>query len=366
MFGLFRKKANKLNTLVIEGSDYRVPVKPGQTILAAAIAEGINFPNLCNVGECGACRCQVLKGDVKLKRKITHHIPIDEIKQGHVLACQSAVHSDIVVKVPGLSSTDDSITQCEGRISQLSKLTHDIYEVQVELQKPVKYTAGQYGQLTVPSIEQLASSPRCYSFAHCANTEHTSLHFFIRHVPGGAFTDWLFNADRTGETIHFNGPYGDFHYHPSPRSLLCIAGGSGLAPINALLQQLEQDGKMPPVTLLFGAREQRDLYHLDALDALSRKWQESFTYHAILSDENEGSDWQGHRGFIADHLRELAPNLADYDSYLCGPPVMIDSLMPQLEASIPPDRIYFDKFLDQSFLDQSSIVNKSSAKERLG
>lgn len=348
MFSLFKKKAK--DTMIIDGSELSAPIKKGQTLLSAGINAKLKFPNMCNVGECGTCRCKVLKGDIKLKRDITNHIPIEEIKKGYVLACQSiSKGGDILVQVPGLSSTDNSIYTSLGSIEKITELTHDTYSVTLKLDKPIQYVGGQYGQILVPGVEKLTDHPRNYSFStYPKSGESTSVEFFIRHVPSGLFTDWLFAKDRTGQKIELSGPHGDFYYRDEGRPILCIAGGSGLAPVKSLLEQLNQDGRYPKVTLMFGAREQRDLYCQSEFEALAKQWSSDFNVHEILSAEPTSSDWQGLRGFVTQHIDDLIPNLSDHDIYLCGPPVMIDSVISHIGDQVPTQRIHFDKFLDQS------------------
>jgi CDP-4-dehydro-6-deoxyglucose reductase len=346
---LFKKSA-PLYKLSIDGTDLEAPVKKGQTILDAAIAADIRFPNMCAVGECGTCRCQVTQGQVKLKRDITRHIPIEEIREGHVLACQSIALSELKVAVPGFGS-DLELTATQGTIKGLERLTHDIFGVQLELEQPVAYLAGQYASLSIPGNQELEATPRHYSFADAVSGDGTrSPRFFIRHVPGGEFTDWLFAEDRTGASIQLMGPYGDFYYRASERPILCFAGGSGLAPIKALLQQMQADGQFRPVTLFFGARKQEDLYWQQGLAQLAASWPEQFHYVPVLSEEPADSAWQGRRGFITEHLATEVEDIGACDAYLCGPPPMLDAIIPLLEQEIPGQRIHFDRFLDKGSL----------------
>lgn len=351
MFGFFSGRSAASQRLVIEGSEFSAPVKPGQTILQAATSARIKFPNMCNVGECGTCRCRLREGRVKLMRDITRHISVAEIEQGYILGCQAVPDGDVIVQVPGLSATDTVTAAHQGRIVATDRLTHDILEVRVEVDRKVHYSAGQYARLSVPGAAALSDVERNYSFASAVGADGTThLHFYIRHVPGGLFTDWLFATDRTGEVLSLSLPYGDFGYHPSERPLLCIAGGSGLAPIKALLEQLQADGIERSVTLLFGARTQADLYGLPAINVLAARWPASFAFHPVLSAEPKESDWTGRRGFVTDHLPKIVPNLAEHDAYLCGPPAMLDAALAHMQDMLPPDRIHFDKFLDQSSL----------------
>jgi toluene methyl-monooxygenase electron transfer component len=351
MLDFFKRKPKVIGRLIIEGSDLGAPIKPGQSILQAATVARIKFPNMCNVGECGTCRCRLREGKVRLKRDITHHVSIEELEQGYILGCQAVPEGDVVVQVPGLSATDESTITTAGTIASLRKLTHDILEVNVTMDRPVRYQAGQYARLSVPGEPSLADVERNYSFAGDAGSgEAASVSFYIRHVPGGQFTDWLFAADRTGTKLQLSAPFGDFHYRESERPLLLMAGGSGLAPIKALLEELQATGSAHPVTLLFGARAKRDLYCLDEIAAMSAAWPAPFAFHPILSHEADGSDWTGARGFVTGHLARLVPDLSAHDVYMCGPPAMLDAVIAQVEGAVPRERIHFDKFLDQGSL----------------
>lgn len=334
-------------SLSIDGTDQVAPVRRGQTILDAAIAADIRFPNMCAVGECGTCRCQVTAGQVKLKRDITHHISLDEIREGHVLACQSQALSELSVRVPGFGNS--AVTTSAGRITHIDWLTHDIQRITVAVQQRVSYRPGQYASVSVPGV---VSEPRHYSFASpCDGEASAELEFFIRHVPGGEFTDWLFASERLGAEVVVQGPFGDFYYRDSMRPILCFAGGSGLAPIKALLEGLADTANAPPVTLFFGAREQRDLYWQAQLQGLQQLWPAPFEYFPVLSAAPEDSTWQGLRGIIPQYLDQPGvPPLAECDAYLCGPPPMLDAIIGELEGVIPGERIHFDKFLDKSSL----------------
>jgi NAD(P)H-flavin reductase len=178
-------------------------------------------------------------------------------------------------------------------------------------------------------------------------------------VPGGRFTEWLFGEAKIGDSLDVNAPFGEFVLRESPAPMLCIAGGSGLAPVLSMLEGALRSLKRPrEVTLVFGARSQADLYRLDEIEALRREWPVSFEFVPILATEPADSAWQGRRGLIVDHLADiLGDSLSEQQAYLCGPPGMIDSCVGGLKAGgLPESEIYFDKFLDQSHLAQARKV----------
>ena len=156
---------------------------------------------------------------------------------------------------------------------------------------------------------------------------------------------------RIGDALDVSAPHGDFVLRESATPMLCIAGGSGLAPLLSMLRGALATQRRPrEVTLVFGARTQADLYMLDAIEALRSEWPVRFEFVPVLSGEPAGSDWAGKRGFIADHLADvLGGAIATQQAYLCGPPAMVDTCATALVAAgVPAGEIHADRFLDQS------------------
>jgi len=351
LFG--KKPTSHAARIAPEGVELRVGSK--ETLLQAALNQGIAFPHDCRAGGCGACKCRLVKGKVKELTDKSYILSADELRDNYVLACQSIPQSDIEVDVQLRDAgTLVQTHQSPGRITRLEPLTHDILHVALTLDHALPFTPGQYGELS-PKHGSCAGVTRRYSFANVPDASGTSrnVEFFIRKVPGGRFTEWLFKDAKIGDSLDVTAPFGEFMLRESSAPILCIAGGSGLAPVLSLLQGALLSLKRPrEVTLVFGARSQRDLYMLDAIDALRREWPVRFDFVPILADEPAGSAWAGRRGMIGDHLADvLGESLALQQAYLCGPPGMIDSCIGTLEAgSVSASDIHFDKFLDQSHL----------------
>ncbi|WP_437551417.1 2Fe-2S iron-sulfur cluster binding domain-containing protein [Sorangium sp. So ce367] len=345
------RTSGRAATLQLLGSDRAVRIEAGETLLSAAVRGNIPFPHMCRVGECGTCKCRLIKGHIRLKSDISRHVAPEEISAGFVLACQSlAVSEDVAVEVPGMGrgrSTDRAPAQIDASVARVTRLAPSVVALEVDLAADVRYVAGQYAQLTVPGAPGLGE-PRCYSFAEAPDRASPRRALFhIRHVPGGAFTDWLFGADRTGARLCFSGPHGSFRYHEADRPLLCVAGGTGLSPIKAILEQGLSDGLARDVTLVVGARARQDLYALDAIASIKERWRGRFVFMPVLSHEPEGSSWTGRKGHVTDHLREVAAGHADCAAYVCGPPGMIDAVLDVLRGEIPPKHLHHDRFLDR-------------------
>lgn len=358
-FSFTRRKRRPGGTLHVAGSERAAPIAAGETLLGAAVRGKIPFPHMCNAGECGACKCRLTRGQIRLKRDISRHVSPDELSAGFVLACQSVAESEeIRVELPGLGrerSAEAAPVQADASIARIAPLAPGILALEVRLTAEVRYVAGQYAQLTAPGVPGL-DEPRCYSFAEAPERDDPRRALFhIRHVPGGAFTDWLFAADRTGARLGFSGPHGGFRYHEAERPLLCVAGGTGLSPIKAILEQGLADALARDVTLVVGARTRQDLYALDAITSLQERWRGRFRFVPVLSGEPEGSGWGGRRGHVTDYLREGATELAGCAAYLCGPPGMIDAALDVLRDAIPPKHLHHDRFLDRGSIARAAV-----------
>lgn len=351
---LFRRSAVDC-TMRIEPSGHAVQVNSKSTLLQAALDQSIAFPHNCRAGGCAQCKCRLLSGKVREMTDKSYILSSEELQQNYILACQSIACTDVVIEVDldKTSRAAHPVIHTRGVITGLDLLTHDIMQVTAKLETPAMYSAGQYAEIYVPGvIREGTRETRSYSFASAPGkaTEVDEVAFFIRRVPGGAFTDWLFSQAQVGTVLEGHGPYGDFWLRPAEAPLLCIAGGSGLAPILALLEQAGTEGVKRDVTLFFGARTQQDLYALERLEALRKTWLGEFAFLPVLSAEANDSDWDGLRGFIPEHFEHvLEEKLVLQHAYLCGPPPMIDASVKVLsDAGVEAQQIFFDKFFDRS------------------
>jgi len=328
-------------------------VAPGQKLLTAALEAGIDWPHDCRVGSCGTCRCYLRQGKIKPLRDFIYTLEADDIHDGAILACQTLLKSDVTVEIDLGTRSEDavSIVHGAGRVIARDYLTHDIQSITIDVGEPLffKARAGQYVELSVEGID----APRSYSFARAPRLERPGeISFFIRHVPGGEFTDWLFREDRTGAEVEVSGPYGNFHQRDGRGAMICVAGGSGLAPIKALIEDGVANGLQRDLAVYFGARTRRDLYCIEELERLGERWRGNFVLFPVLSDEPPDSDWPGARGLVTaalEALRESGTDLRAAEAYLCGPPPMVDAAIATLSgAGVPDAQIFYDKFEDAS------------------
>lgn len=242
----------------------------------------------------------------------------------------------------------------EGVITKFANLTYDTYEVVVtcpEGSHKLCTRAGQYGTIKIDGIQK----PRSYSFAKTPELENSNEYtFFIRLVEGGELSGWLSAKNREGEKVQISGPMGNFGLDDSMKTMVCIAGGSGMSAVNALIGQVSVQGIARDCYFFYGARTQKDLYLVDELKSLAGKWpgSRSFKFIPVLSEEPEGSDWDGPRGFVTQHFKEeyLDKGVVTSEgikAFFCGPPPMIDHGAQVLqEAGLSAEDIYYDKFED--------------------
>lgn len=314
-----------------------ITVNPNETLLQAALRQGIDFPHSCRVGGCANCKCKLVDGKVKELTKTAYILSDDELDQGYILACQSVPQSDVTIEVD--MSCQQARRQVTGRVIGQDKLTRDITHLRVQLNESLPYKAGQFANISVAPLNELS---RSYSFATPAQPDsHVS--FYVRKVPGGAFSTLINERDLLGQDVVVEGPIGDFWMRRADAPLMLVAGGSGLAPVIAMLQEAVKEGTHRDVTLLFGAREEQDLYGLDVIGRIANSWQGQFSFVPVLSAAADDTPWKGERGMVADKIPALIKHGAH--AYLCGPPQMIDACTALLqEHGVSREHIHADRF----------------------
>ena len=344
---LFGKKAPKIVEVAPFGAS--LEMESNQTVLEAALKQGLPFPHNCTVGTCGSCKCKLTEGRVSALSDFGYTLSQQEIQAGYILACQ-AVPKDPLVRITVEAGAVDAAPpeKFTGTLVRAETLTHDIKKITVELDRPIRFTAGQYANLKVPGIERA----RNYSFANAPEREGLkSVDFFVRRVPGGQFTEALFSGQLDKATVEFEGPHGHFYLRPNAAAMICIAGGSGLAPLLSLLEHARRTRVKRPCVMLFGARTEADLYGIEQIQSIAGAWQDQFVFLPVLSHEPADSAWKGARGLVTQFIADAIPDIdwANAEGYMCGPPGMIDAgIASMTERGIPLDAIHYDKFTDAS------------------
>jgi propane monooxygenase reductase subunit len=318
-----------------------------ETILNAAFRQGIMLMHGCKEGQCSACKSFLLDGDVDLDRYSTFALPDFEEAEGWTLLCRAHAYSDVEVEL--INYDEEALhggtppRTVSARVTAIEPLTHDIrlLRLAVEDDEPFTFKPGQYVDIRIPGGEE--EEHRSFSMANLA-AEEGELEFMIKCYPGGRFSGLLDGELAVGDGLEITGPYGVFTLRQSsPRRIVFIGGGAGMAPILCLLRSMAEAGVERPASFYYGARGPDDLFHLQEIEELGRRLP-AFTFVPALSEAANG-DWPGEAGLITDVVERMEPDLSEIDAYLCGPPPMVDAAIAMLEAKgVPESHVYFDKF----------------------
>jgi propane monooxygenase reductase component len=322
-------------------------VEEGETVLDAAFRQGISLMHGCKEGQCGSCKSKLIDGDIELLKYSTFALPDYESEADHILLCRTHAYSDISVELlnydEDLLSRSIAVKSFQGKLKKISQLTHDIRLLEIEIDKPLKFWAGQYVDLTLAD----RSITRAFSMAN-APADGGHLSFIIKKYPNGAFSSLLDGELKVGDAVVAKGPYGTcFRREERSGPMLLIGGGSGMSPIWSILSDHIASGEQRPIRFFYGARTRADLFYLEELQAISDKLSD-FRFIPALSHASDEDKWDGETGFVhevvARHLRAEKMSGA-IDAYACGPTPMIDAMLPVLQMNgVEPDHIYFDKF----------------------
>ena len=322
----------------------KVTVRGGRSLLNALKDQQIFIPSACGGrGSCGLCKVTVHEGAGSLLPTERPWLTPEEQKANVRLSCQVKVKRDLRIQIP---EELFSVRQYRTQVVGLADLTHDIKEVRLKLLEPpaITFTAGQYVQLEVPPYE-LTDEPvyRAYSISSIP-AEAGEIELEIRYVPNGICTTYVHKRLKLGDTVTINGPYGSFGLRPGGREIICIAGGSGMAPIKAMLLEMERAKNPRPCRYFFGAKAKRDLFMVERMRQLEGSLP-NFRFIPALSAPEPGDHWEGETGRITDVVNRHVQNASDAEAYLCGSPLMIEACITVLHAKGMPDaNIFFDKF----------------------
>ena len=327
-------------------SRHEFTVEEGQSVLDAALAAGIVLPYSCRNGACSTCKGRVVEGSYEGGPNSAQIIPEEEREQGYTLFCQARPLSDLTIEAQEVRMASDiQIRKMPSRIMGMEKLADDIMVLKVQLpaSDPFRYYPGQYLDFILRDGKH-----RSYSMATPPN-EANLVELHIRHTPGGAFTDHVFGVGATQmkvrEILRVEAPLGSFFLRDSDKPAVLLASGTGFAPIKAMVEHMIATGDTRPVRLYWGGRRPADLYMND----MARAWEAQlpdFRYVPVVSDALPEDNWQGRSGFVHRAVMEDIPDLAGYQVYACGAPIMVDSARHDFTevCGLPEEEFFADAF----------------------
>ena len=340
--------ANYGNAKITANSEREYEVRGGRSLLSTLMSEGVFIPSACGGrGSCGLCKVKVTGGGGNgAGRLLPTELPwlSDEERAESIrLSCQLKVKNDMQIEIP---EELFSVKQFTARVSRIRDLTHDIKELTLDLIFPagIELTAGKFIQLQTPEYE-LTDEPvyRAYSVSSAPNVTN-QVEVEVRRVPNGICTTYVHDYMKEGDEVIFNGPYGDFFLRDTDRDVVCIAGGSGMAPIKAILLDMVEKGMNRKVQYFFGAVTRRDIFLVDEMKTLEGRLP-NFKFIPALSAPLPEDEWDGETGLITEVLDRYLDSGDNLEAYLCGSPGMIDACINVLaKKGTPEELIYYDKF----------------------
>jgi toluene monooxygenase electron transfer component len=312
------------------------------SLLRGALRAGVGLPHECSVGGCGACRFEIVAGAMADLWPAAPGLSERDRKRGKHLACQSLPQGDCTIKV----RCDDAYKPVRAplrgsaRVLQHRLLSADMLELTLMRDAGADFLPGQYALLYPPGTP----GARAYSMANLGNAEGR-WQFIVRRVPNGCGSNALFDRVAVGDTLTLDGPYGHAYLRGGEeREVVCIGGGSGLAPMLSVARGALREGRR--VHFFYGARGSADLAATADLDALEREHPALLSRTTVLSLPD--ASWSGATGFVHEHLEAvLGADLPRHAFYFAGPPPMIEALQTLLmhQRQVPFEQIHFDRFV---------------------
>ncbi len=331
-----------VTTIRLEPSGQQFAAEPGQTILEAALAAGVTLPYGCRDGACGACKGSILAGGVEHGKSRPDTLTESERATGKALFCCAVPQGDVVIESRAAAGVADiPVRKLPARIQRLERAVDDVMVMTLKLPSNDRFVflPGQFVDLLLPQGKR-----RSYSIASSPSREG-EIELHIRRLEGGLFSTQAFETLKEKDILRFEGPLGTtFLREDTDRPILMVGGGTGFAPLQAMLETLLEKESARGVHLYVGARTRGGLYR----DELARRFSAAsrgIRYVPVLSEATAACDWSGRTGLV--HAAALAdlPDLSGFDAYVCGAPAMVDAARRDFAAAgLPEDRFFADAF----------------------
>lgn len=333
--------------VTIKPSGHRFQADQQQSILQTALDAGFILPYGCRNGACGSCKGKIVEGEVDYGDYQEQVLSSEERSRGYALFCCARPKGNVTIECREVGSLKDiPIRTLPCRIQKMERLAEDVMMIHLKLpaNERLQFLAGQY-------IDFLLKDGKRRSFS-IANAPHDDalLQLHVRHIPGGQFTEHVFHAMKERDILRFEGPLGSFFLRDEaagvPRKpVVLVAGGTGFAPIKAIIEHAIHQQIRRPMTLYWGARDRPGLY----LDELAESWVRTvptFKYVPVLSDNPPEDGWSGRTGLVHRAVMDDLRDLSGYQVYACGAPAMIDAAKRDFVrvCHLPEDEFFADSF----------------------
>ncbi len=330
-------------TIDVNKGEKSFKARGGASLLTTLSGQKLFLPSGCGGrGSCGTCKCRVLEGGGPLLPTETPYLNDEERKSNVRLSCQIKVKNDIKIEVPEELL---SIKEFDTVIEKITNFTHDIKGLRFRLPEgeTIRFKAGQFANLfSKPYDDVKTETSRAYSISS-APSDNRAIELVIRLVPNGMVTTYVFNHLKEGDHVKLIAPFGEFFLRDTDREIVCIAGGSGLAPIRSIiLDMIDRGISNRKATFFFGAVTTKDLYYVEEFKAIEKQhpW---FRFVPALSRDESPHPYV--KGLITNVVADNYSDMKNIEAYLCGSPGMIDACEKVLTSKgMPKSQIFYDKF----------------------
>ncbi len=318
-------------------------VNEGETILTAALRQGVMLPYSCKNGTCGSCKGRLESGDVHYPFHPPLALTRTEIADGAALLCQAEPTEDLLIHAREIEAVRDiQVRKMPVRVTRKMLLARDVMLLRIKLPaaQRLQFLAGQYVDILLPEGKR-----RAFSIASPPQLED-EIELHIRHVEGGDFTSWVFDQLKERDILRIEGPLGTFfiRHDSTERPMILVGGGTGFAPLKSMLEDLLSHHDQRPLHLFWGVRSRAELY----LYEQARQWAEQndhIQFSTALSEPHGDDGRDSFLGFVHEAVLLQYKDLSGFDIYMSGPPAMIDTGRAAfLKNGAEPRRIFFDSF----------------------
>ncbi len=326
--------------VTVQPGGHTFEVAPGESVLDAALRQGVRLPYGCRDGACLTCRARLVAGEVVYPAGPPPGLTEAERAAGAFLPCLARPCGPLVMEADVMADDEPAaVHTMPCRIQEKVQLSHDVVLLRLKLPagRRLAFRAGQY-------IEILLRDGRKRAFS-IANAPHDDafIELHVRHVDGGRFTTEVFESLGEKDILRIEGPKGGFYLRQqSPRPAILMAGGTGFAPVKGMVEDALARGLAKPLHIYWGARTRADLY----MDELPRRWAAEHAHvHYVPVLSEPGADWSGRSGLVTGAVAADFPDLSGFDVYAAGPPAMVHAGFDLFRRQgLPLEQYYADAF----------------------
>jgi CDP-4-dehydro-6-deoxyglucose reductase, E3 len=329
--------------ITIRPSGHVFSVEPGEAVLEAALRQGFTLPYGCRNGACGSCKGKIIAGSFEYGVYQPSALSEEEKAQGKALFCQAKPVGDLIIEAREVTAAGEiPVRTLPCRVQKIEKRAPDVAVLYLKLpaHERLQFLAGQYIDILMKDGKR-----RSFSMANPPHDdEHLQLH--IRNYLGGTFSNYVFTEMKEKTILRFQGPFGTFFLREdSDKPIIFMAGGTGFAPIKAIIEHAFFKQMDRQMVLYWGVRALVDLY----MAGFAGQWQaehDNFTFIPVLSEPQATDHWSGRTGFVHQAILDDFADLSGFQVYACGAPLMVEAGHRSFTKSrgLPDEEFYSDPF----------------------